>query len=77
METSSYKNLKPGHCLVASFPRIESMLSGVVEMRQNKAGDIRLVYEDGSDEIANCPEIDLGGDYRALDVVSAVQAKRK
>lgn len=79
METfeGSYKDLRGNRCIMAVMPNITAQMCGVWQMRQNRRGEIRLIYLDGTDEIAHCPEIDMGGEYEPFAVVSAVQAKRK
>ena len=72
----SYRKLRKGHCIVYAATQFDAMMTGAWQARQRKNGDIRLIYTDGTEEIANCPEIDLGAGPSWITVVGAVQAKR-
>jgi len=73
---SNYKDL--GINWVRRTPtQYEAFVSAVIIAAQNNTGEIRLLYEDQTEEFALCPEINLcDPELPFFSIVSAVQSKR-
>jgi len=71
--------LPDGHCFVLSAPRVELLICGVVDARIATTGEIRLVYEDGTEERAMASNDILDTDmseHSLIRWVGHVQGKR-
>lgn len=49
-ECATFRELPDGMANVVVPPKIYAMATAVVEARQNRSGDVRLTYEDGTTE---------------------------
>lgn len=71
--------LPEGHCFILSAPRVEHMICGVSDARIAATGEIRLVYEDGTEERAMASADILDADmseHSLIRWVGHVQSKR-
>ncbi len=71
-----FKKLQGQQKYFVSYPKIQSMMCGVIQAWQDKDGDITVVYSDGQEEIAPC-EKEIQSFKSLNSIVSYVQSFRK
>lgn len=54
-----YERLVDGKATMRRPDKFDAFMTGAVEARQNNKGDIRLIYEDGAEETASVPLLDI------------------
>jgi hypothetical protein len=58
-------------------PRINAMLTGARVILQNKEGMARIVYEDDSEEFADCSDFDIADKENYLELVGIIQERAR